>query len=274
MFNNYYVEVYKEIAELLTNIPEKIIERDMIRNNLYDFLSKIEEIKIKEAGEIAITQDVYTGKDKKEYLTQLNLEKNEEYQKLINKSIPDIRILLSEKEANLYAMQNKLTVLISTSQTLTRIDSNTGVMITGFLMNQEKLFTPETKPVLNLEEPIKEKEPTIQVSIIEDEEEIEVTYDVETFKPDLETNNIVNFPESEESQHTEKFLILETRKTRGMGSTRAYCENTSTKERIAMYADNPAGMMLKSSINKIVFITYIPVNGDGKVVSVEEIKLN
>ena len=63
--NDHYIKMYKEIGMLLSLIPGKILERDATRNELYDTLAKIEEIKIREAGEIAMKSDNYTGKDKK-----------------------------------------------------------------------------------------------------------------------------------------------------------------------------------------------------------------
>jgi len=272
--NDHYIKMYKEIGMLLSLIPGKILERDATRNELYDTLAKIEEIKIREAGKIAMKSDNYTGKDKKEFLTLVALENNQEYQTILNETMPSIRLALSNKEAELYALQNKLSALTVASQTVNRMDNNTALMIMALLLDEQPIKEPAQEEQKTIEAP-----PTLHITVSENEEEIEVCYDEPTTPEPQRVilDNVVTLPtanQPEEEQLTGNFIVLEARKTRGMGTTRAYCENVETKKRIAIFADNPAGMILKSSINKMVSITYIPINGDGKAVTVEEISLN
>lgn len=261
MLKEYLIQSLKEIKDIDDQLIKALMARDSARNELYDTLDLVTQIEIQTGGEIANYPEVFRNQDMRDREKQLRLAANSNYTNLKTNEVPDLRVKLSLAEAKLKSLEMRHYGLLATLRSIASFGPEDATdIVAAYLLSNDVVIVPED---LDVAQPAPDAEEVIETLAQDMAPAIEVTPEP---TPPAETTDTVTSPAAATEPipvativtpagaFQETYTILEARKTKEPGSLRAYCQKADGT-RVAIFADNPVAMIIKSSIGRKLLLT-------------------
>lgn len=274
MLKEYLIQSLKEIKDIDDQLIKALLARDSARNELYDTLDLVTQIEIQTGGEIANYPEVFRNQDMRDREKQLRLAANSNYTNLKTTEVPDLRVKLSLAEAKLKSLEMRHYGLLATLRSIAGFGSDDATEIIATYLGTPAHTIPQA--LLDLDKVATDgvfvgNAEVAETSQVNDEvveavaENVAPVIEVTPEQPVQPTTNAAPLQFVQEPQaptqaiapagaFQETYTILEARKTKEPGSLRAYCQKADGT-RVAVFADNPVAMIIKSSIGRKLLLT-------------------